>query len=142
MFKRRFSCKEILEVYFMYSLSMIRSIKGLIPKDYILVDACKSSLHKSLILVFINGDSKTVGVNYSIIQLEIQTDRITIEAFDAPKDILHDLKNFFNFIGFKDNIFIYFYPDMIKATNLHYHTRASASNIRLIGRYIKRVNKT
>ena len=45
----------------MYSLSMIRSIKELIPKDYILVDVYKSTPHKALTLLFINGDSKTVG---------------------------------------------------------------------------------
>lgn len=130
----------------MYSLSMIRSIKGLIPKDYILVDVYKSNLHKSLTLLFINGDSKTVGVEYSIIELGIFTNNIAIDAFDVSKDVLHDLKNFFNFLGFKSNIMISFYPYKIKATSLHYYTHyytgTSTSNIRLIGRYIKRVNKT
>lgn len=126
----------------MYSLSMIRNIKGLIPKDYILVDVYKSNIHKSLTMLFINGDSKTVGVEYSTIELDIFTDRISIDAFDAPKDVLHDLKNFFNFLGFKSNTVVSFFPYKLKATSLHYHTGASTSNIRLIGRYIKRVNKT
>lgn len=124
----------------MYSLSMIRSIRGLIPKDYILVDVYKSNLHNSLELLFINGDSKTVGVNYSIIRLAVYTDCMLLNAFDAPKDVLRNLKNFFDFLGFKDNIEIAYYPYKIRATNLYNHSRAS--NIKLIGRYIKRVNKT
>lgn len=125
----------------MYSLSMIRSIKGLIPKDYILVDVYKSTPHKALTLLFINGDSKTVGVNYSVIRLDILKDCMAIEAFNVPKDILRTLKNFFDFLGFKDDINIFFYPGTIKATELYRHSK-TCSNIRLIGRYIKRVNKT
>jgi hypothetical protein len=118
---------------------MIRSIKELIPKDYILVEVYKS-IHKSLTLMFINGDSKTIGVKYSIIRLDILKDYIQIDAYAVHIDILKNLKNFFDFIGFKDNIAIFYYPDKIKATELHNHSRVS--NMRLIGRYIKRVNKT
>lgn len=123
----------------MYSLSMIRSIRGLIPKDYILVDVCKS-IHKTLSILFINGDSKIIGVNYSVIRVSILTDYVCIDACAAPKDTLKTLKDFFDFLGFKDTVYIFFCPEMLKATELY--KQSKCSNIRLIGRYIKRVNKT